>query len=415
MNMKYVIFGWGAGVAGAQLYTMNKVSFLRSRNIDVYLVYCSVSNEVPDADKVVLEPLRKIPSINVREMAIIPAYFTKRKREKVCKKILDFIDYSDGDDVFIESNDMLYSFWGELVAKKTGGRNFCFLLEGYFAPREQSQDFFRFKLSREEIAGTRKKSLEDLFAGDIQEENNCYFKAFCTNSVEKTAQADLKTILKGTSIAEYTVKIANVGRSTKPYVAYLPEEILKFAKQHPTEKILFVMIGGKEKEAPHAFDADLKSVPNLKVVFTGELFPIPETLLSAMDVCIASSGCVSVAFRAGAKTIGYLDDAEKPYGLVGYNEKEKLLLHELLEQVFFGEYCSRYNYDPNARGKCNTQVMEQEFSKQLSYMVRQRRREYYDTSQVMPKSKVYAVLARTIGRYVGLYSIYKIKNRMFGK
>ncbi len=419
--MKYLILGWGAGIAGGQLYTSNKVEYLLSNGIDTYLGYSNANSYKKDRHSdIILEPLKKIPSCNIKELSYPPSYFSSLKVKKIIKKLLSLINYKNGDEVFIESNGCEFSFWGELVAKNTKGKNFCFLLEGYFSVHNLSENFFRFKISRKEIAGTRQKSLPQLFSNfskEISDSDNKWFLAYCSNSLSDLNEFDSKRILGDIRLEDYDIKIANVGRALKPYVASLPYEIAKTASYYNDKKILFLMIGGKYEQAPESFKI-LNNITNLTVFFTGELFPMPKGLIKQMNVCTASSGCISISDKAGATVIAFDDNNPNPLGVIGYSitkypaseSEENTDLFTLLIKIIDKSYFLKYQGKTEGFSKYVDMDISEEFKNQLSYMTVKKPNEYFDTVKILPKDKVNRYFIKLFRQIFPLYYFNKLKS-----
>ena len=372
---KYVIFGWAAGIAGGQLHTAEKCKVIMKNGYDVYVIY-AVNK------KIVLPSIKKAKSICIPEISYLPSYYSSNYREKIVKKIISYINRNDYDEVFIESHDVRYSYWAELVASVIKCKHFMFCLEGYFNySSHKNMDYLKFKLSRSEIAGTRESSLYQLFGTDlITKNNNRFFQAYTGPSF-----ADVPG---GLTIQwnSYDYVIGYIGRESKPCFKGVVKGVVSFCKKHPDLKFLFFCIGCSEGSLYDKLRNESLQMNNMTVCFTGKLFPIPLEYIKKLDVCTGSSGSAGVAARNGVKTIKYFDNSEEPLGVIGYDiryfseeKKYKGNLCDLLEDILFNGFCEKFSYI-NLYAPYDLDLLEKKLFNDCLEMMCPCELEYYDTS-----------------------------------
>ena len=409
---KYIILGWCGGMGGGNIYTRNKCIVAQKLGWNPIVIHFSEKPTfIPD--------LMEYDKNRVLEMKFPPSYYTRDERLQVVNRIMRIVDPQESDVFFVESNGVRYSYWGELISKELCCKHFAFLLEFYFPWDDNYYDFFSFKHKRKELAGISKTSLQSLFGKSYfsltnNSEKDCLL-AFCTNSVE-----DIPYSL---DCSGYDIVIGNIGRSTKPYVQWASEEIVQFGNNHPDKKILFIIVGGEKgsKEDLH-IRALLKGNNNIDYQSTGFLFPIPLQLLQKIDIAIATSGCISVAQYANLKTIAFKDNERRPYGVIGYDIKEtplpsqpvtKYSLSELLDEMIFGDYFSKYDYTP-----CYPSVDYSDswltLERDTLYMLEPTSKDYFDTTKVVPKSFFRRLYIQTIGRWVPFHRVIRLIKTITG-
>ena len=402
---KYIILGWCGGMGGGNIYTRNQCIIARKLGwVPIVFHFSKKTAFISD--------LKPFDRNSVLEMMFPPCYYSKNEVKKVLNKFIRIIDPRDNDEFFVESNGVRYSYWGELIAKELRCKHFAFLVEYYFTWNDDYYDFFSFKYKRKELVGIGPSSLSTLF-GNRKEvlssvENRQSMTAFCTNSVE---EIDFHSEY---DFSSYDLVIGNIGRSTKPYVQYLSEDLVEFGKKHEDKRILFVIVGG-EKGTPEdtQIRETLKGCKNIDIYSTGFLFPISLQLLKHIDVAIATSGCIKVAQDAELVTIAYKDNDRMPYGVCGYDLKEYPLpqkpvvnykLSELLDEIIFGGFCDNYSYEPMIKPISVHEGFSQ-LEKDTFYMLEPNDLAYYDTTKVFPRSLLRKLYIKTFGKIIPLHRV----------
>ena len=129
------------GIGGWQLYCDARVIYLKDKGYDVYILYSHLGKD--DVKLKGLQEVKKINSIYASQRAYV---FTKKQVNSIVDDILKQIDYHDNDDLFIESTCIPYALWGELLARRTKGTHFSYLLHSHFENVPTAiKEFFYFK------------------------------------------------------------------------------------------------------------------------------------------------------------------------------------------------------------------------------------------------------------------------------
>lgn len=408
---KYIILGWCGGMGGGNIYTQNKCEAARLAGWTPIVIHFSKR-------EVFLESLKKYQKNQIKEMLNPPCYYTSRQQQRIVERMVSIIDPQPDEEFFVESNGVRNSYWGELLARELKCKHFAFFLEYFFPWHDDNTDFFLFKLNRKELSGISKKKMMELFGNrtDILYDDITIMHASCSNSVDDAED----TI--GVDYSKYDIIIGNIGRSSKPYVESLGPEILKFAKKHSDKRILFIIIGG-EKESLVAKQLSLlfQDAPNLDYVNTGFIFPIPQNVLKHLDVAIASAGCVGIGVRSGLKTITYADNDTLPYGVMGYDIKDRSLqlkehcglsLSDLLEGVLFESYCEKFEYKQLYDSAPTNEQTMNTLIKDIEYMTSAESKEYFDTTKIYPQKSIYKLYISTVGKIFPLSMILRFVNKI---
>ena len=401
---KYIIIGWCAGVGGGQIYTRNKCVVVRKLGYEPIVIHCSLR-------KTVILDLVGFDKNRAREIRFIPSFYSRRERERILNKLVEIVNPQENDEFFIESNDAVYSFWGELLAKRLGCKNYSFLLEYFFSRKNDDIEYFKFKAKRHELAGIMKESLPSLFGNDYKllDEENTVLSAFSTNSVEDIPiPFELDT-------SKYDVVVGNIGRITKPYVQWMSKDLCEFANEHKDKSILLLLVGGEPGTSEETrIKETLKPCRNVDVFSTGFLFPMPQKLLEKIHVATATSGCIITALKVNLVTVGYRDDDYYPSGVCGYDLKlfpppdipldKRRKLGDYLNEVLYGDFLSRYqltSYLDDGDHSARWLQLEE----QTQQMLHPCEPLYYDTTKILPRSVFKKYYIKSIGHILPIHFI----------
>lgn len=412
MSKLYIILGFKSGLSGGQIYAYNKTRYMEKQGWDV-----SVIDYITD-EKIYIPYFQKFKDNAIPELELKPGGFGKKKRNKTVDKILSIAGYRDEyDEVIIESNTTFFALWGELAARRIGAKHFAMIIDAFFTEemKKGCMNFFEFKLKRKELAGINKNALPGLFEGyrQLNENEKYYLRAFCTNSVENIEYR------KKINREDYDFVIGSVGRIDKPFVSQMTKELSVFCGRHTNKKFLIILAGGSfDKENEKNMAKTLSSISNADVEITGLIYPIPLELLKLMDVNIASSGSATVTVLEGIKTIAVLDTCADPLGVIGYSIKGRPYedyreyygkLNELLDEVLFNDYCSKYSYNTIVEKNDPDEI----FNKHINFIENSsKKEEYFETDKIKPqtlKQFIYVILSDLIGFPATKKMIKKIK------
>lgn len=387
------------GIGGTQIYVRNKLNYLRQKGWEVKVI----TTESKGMDPVVIKELFPYQEMVFPELMKNPNLYTPKEREKILDRMCQVIGEVSKDSV-IEPNFIQVTFWGELLAKRLGIRNFIFLIqEDYEIHIKNYLRFFKYKFKRGELAVNTRYALEKLFDGffEIPDGINGYLSAVCHNTVEDCK----KPMVEELPQADFT--IASIGRINKPFVVPMLEKLAEYAKQNCKYTFLFLFIGG----SPVQEDLDrlyriVDDIKNVKILITGPIFPIPLKLLSKVDAFVASAGAAKTSADAGFPTIAIDANDYEPIGIVGYTtedivhrspDKEIIPLNKLLDDIL---YTRKYSNTSLKISEVEKELAE-EFDKHMTYLESgDKHIQYYNIAKIKPTFglKVHEMCKRLKGK-----------------
>lgn len=302
-------------MGGAQMYVRNKCIFELKKASKVYVISATPG-------EIVIEDLKQYKSFIKPIFNLSPFSVSKRKRANILSRLLQEIHYCESDTIQIESNDTIISLWGELIANITNGKHFVFLLNEGFSNEERSYcDFFDFKHKRRELAGIQPLTIKELFVGykEVQE-GQCYkLLPNCTNVVDDCYHPIVETI------DDKKVNICSIGRLNKPYVKDMCIQIHKYCSSHPEKKYRVILLGDSPDKRDRKMAEDiLKKSPNIELIITGYIFPIPRQLFAKIEVFVSCAGSVWPSYYEKRPTISIDHKTNMALGIVGYNTMSSL-------------------------------------------------------------------------------------------
>lgn len=333
MEKDYIFFADTINrVGGAQLYMAAKSCFLTQQGWNVYICYHQDGN-------IFIKDLQNYSSLQCPYL-FKPSYqFLKSKRNNVVNLICDFIPNA-ANSLVIESHSRTLASWAELIAEKKGNaKHICYDLNECIKIPKPMFDFYKFKYKRHELFGIQPCSIELLFKGtgfELKYGSPClqaYGASECVSDCESSINT---TEFKG-------LIIGVVGRLEKAYVWESAKTVKDFVDLHSDQDVTLVFIGGSPKEVEiRSQIAELfKGIQNISIYYTGYLYPIPRSLVTSFNVCLASAGAASAISREGVVTISIDPRDLMANGVMGvtttsstFSEREKKSILWWLEQVY---------------------------------------------------------------------------------
>ena len=364
---KYVFLTFAvAGIGGTQIFVRNKLLFLRRQGYQVTVI----TTEPGRYEDICVEELRPHFGFITPELIKNPYLYGRKSREDILSRLSHHIDPQNGDEITIESNFIAVTLWGELLARKLHARHCIFLIqEDYRLPFPKWLRFFAFKYRRGELAANTPHALSKLFKGflDIPAGKNGALTAYCSNVVE-ACDSRFTPMIDGADFY-----IGSIGRLNKPFVLPMIGDVVEYAGRHPDKRFLLVLFGG----SPESSDVDAvtekcAASPNLHLVVTGPIFPVPKHLIEKMDVFISSAGAAATSADLGRPTIVIDAHDFEPIGVLHHTTEEMVhrdpaLPHPstgaLLDEILVGK-----KYPPQAsRLQDEPAVMERCFQEHMTY------------------------------------------------
>jgi hypothetical protein len=328
-------------MGGAQMYFRNKMLYLREHGWTVDII-CGMSKNV------IIPELREFKNL-IPELLFPQYYYSAKCQKKTIKKLAEIINDDTYEEIVIESSIIHCATWAETVANKIGAKHLIFLLqEQNNVTNKKLQDFFVFKYSRRELAGITANSLKEMFREfhSLDGRESYSLTAHC-NNVEADVPCEL---LAQIDRNKYDYIIGALSRLNKPFVPHAVSDICAYATSHPDKRYLLLWIGDAPAGSPELTTVRrmVCDSPNIELVITGYLLPVPFKLLEFCDVFISSSGSSRPCMRSGVPTITYDGNDYRPIGILGrttnhslfrdHDEPPKDLYHLLDDVLVYKKY-----------------------------------------------------------------------------
>lgn len=248
-------------------------------------------------------------------------YCFKRSIKSNLKKLVNKIPPSKY--IIIESTCIAQSTWGELLSAHLKAKHLIYLLQEDNTTSLTFKEYFSFKNRRNELAGISVKSMTSLFTswGMKDEKINILRALGCTkvtSSLPSHWEEDIKSI-------DCDFKIASIGRLDKPFVRQMIEDLYEYINHNSTQKFLIVLFGGAEDKAlEKSIQKKLDSLNNCKLIITGFIFPLPESIFPLFNLFIGSAGSSTLPTMFGSLSLSYDSKDNMPIGLVNITTSNRL-------------------------------------------------------------------------------------------
>lgn len=357
MARKYVLIGPARGIGGWQLYIDARCNQLLKRGEDLFLIYDGqVGGKI-----VKLQNIERTKKIDI--LMEEPYWYSKKYVKKQINNIIKFIGYKDGDEVFIESTSMIYSFWGELLAEVVHGQNFSYILHSYTRGKPLAwKKFFSYKYDQDLIAGQTDNTLPELFEGyrSIPKEDNRTILAAWGSPMCREREDCKEHIqyLRGLKDKGYKL-IGYFGVLRKVHFISLCDTVEKYARNHKETNFCFVVIGSSgtelELEEKRIDEINERKTANCTAYNIPELYPVPKEIFEMLDVCLGSFSSASTAALACKRTVRLQSDLNLAVqGVIGItvSEDEHWLqpvrdesVEDIFDEVIFGSNYKGYEYN----------------------------------------------------------------------
>lgn len=357
----YIILTGGIhDMGGAEMFTRNKVIFLKNNGWHVNVFYYNKGK------KILLSELKEYEDNFIPELQNGYYYFSKRQREAIISKLYKGIDKND--IVIIESQLLGLSYWAELASLRYGAKSILNCMEENIPQISYNESIFlEYKLKRNEILNGSERSYPRYFGKFLKPEYNNYVNhmvPFCSNVI---SEGDEKIDLP---IADFN--LLSIGRLNKPYIQNVIDGVKKFTTSQNNRTFNFLIIGGSpdgsvEKQIDELFDES----PNVNIVHFGYMFPIPANIIRQADVAMATANSVLVSSDLGVPTIAYSIYDFMPLGVYGYSTNNKfqrddepiVATESLLEEILV---LHKYTKDENPR--ITQKSLEEIFLPQIEFL-----------------------------------------------
>ena len=332
----YIILGTFFDMGGGQLYTKNKVNYLKEHGWKVF-VYTGRNGQL------YIDDLKEYKNNFIEELNYLPFYFNSNTVDKVLNRIINDCK-GNYEYVVVETHKQPMAIWGELIAKRINGKHILLDLDEDFKIFEDwYYPFIDFKHKRRELAGINELSLQKMFKDykTITDKENYHLFFPATNSIEETDNGLIR------NCKEADINLGTISRLDKDYLMPMMHEIVSFCRKHRDKKVnLFVVGGAKDNRYAEEIVEIGAEANNLSLHMLGYLSPIPKRLIEIVDVFIGTAASAVMTAEVGKVTIAVDTINCKPIGIMGINassttfscdEAEWDKLCDYLDYIFFEE------------------------------------------------------------------------------
>ena len=300
-----MMFGISNIVAGGPIYDANKIRFLESKGWKVVVFPI-------DSGKIYIYDLQKYNGKAYDFIKYDPFLFTKKKIETFLNNMI--LRIPKAEKIVIETGTDFTALWGELLAEKIGAKHIVFFLdEKNENINRWNAPFYEFKLKRNELASISEKSLKHIFSPfmKIDDPARYVLNAWCSNSVR-----DIPTDLIA-NFPKTDFLVGSIGRLDKGYVNDIVDSICALANAVEDKSFGLVFIGGtNDTEVVKRLQKKVAQNTNVKLFFTGYIWPIPSSIFSAFDLFVSAAGSARISADMNIATIRLDVISHKPLGFI---------------------------------------------------------------------------------------------------
>lgn len=365
MKKKYIILTSSiGGMGGAEMYTRNKILYLKNLGWETDVFYFLPQD-------IILKELKEYEGNCLPDLQYGFYYISRRQRENMIETLCRNLNTMEF--IVVESLMLNLTFWGEMIAIKTGAKHIINCMEEQIRPLSDKEiSFFEYKLKRREILNGNKQSFPRYFGNKIKADYIQYsntISPFCSNVTSDDPSISFPCL------SEANFNILSLGRLNKPYIQNMIKELIIFCRKYDNYKFNIVFIGNApDRTTEKEIGRILSTVQNIQLYMCGYMYPISEQFITQMDVAIASSNSILVTADLGIQTIAI--DANDYYaiGVYGYTTKHKLFRSEepkqsiavLLEEILIQK---KYKRNSFSYKKENHTQLETAFKPQIEYIL----------------------------------------------
>lgn len=307
---KYLLFVNNiTGIGGAQLYILRKANFVAKKGFEVYIISAKTKG-------VKFKELLDYRFLEAKEMLFTPTLFFKKRKEKIINEILDFIDYTENDEILIESHQVNPALWAEKFAEKVEAKNLVYCIGPFDSHKEIYKNFFNKKMLFNELLGCNESYIPNTF-GIIY--NNNYFNIpFNKNEIVIVSKMEDPE-------DNYDLKILTISRIEKTYIKQSILDLIDFSKLNPKLRIKYDLILSKNKGKE--YDQLAKIIENNKqgnliINLKGPVTKLTSDLFEGYTLFIGMGTAVLNAVSMGLPSLVVDYRNNKYYGFFGFDYHE---------------------------------------------------------------------------------------------
>lgn len=367
-------------IGGAEQYLYNKKNFLESQGWRV-LIFSGQHGSI------LINDLKIFERYIYTELFCAPSCFTRGAVENTINSIISDIGDCNDEECVLESVYLPSCLWAEMVASRIKARHLAFPLQEKHMYDEKAKKYLWFKYNRHELAGIAIDSVRQMLGDDsVELRDDAKISAPCTNVFDDCYDYYTKLLDEK---ADYT--FGSVGRLVKPCVPAIVEGFCSYARNHPDKRFNVVMIGGSlVKGKKEEIRKKLSSFSNIHAVMTGDVYPIPRSFASKIDVFVSTAGAANATYKEKYPTVKVNPLNGEPVGVTGldympgeknmYASSPDLSIEKCIDNAIFNRDKIRFVL---GNGDEYISRMNTEFQRQLSFLDFTDQKEYYDAELLM--------------------------------
>lgn len=405
---KYVFITMNiGGINGAEQYIYNKMNFLKDQGYQV-LIFSG------RPEKILIEGFYPYKDLIHPGLRFYPYCLKKKETETVLSWMLSAINIQPGDDCIVESSNVISALWGELLCSRLGCKHLAIIMQEKNNYQADMRAFLQFKYDRHELSGIMDHSVSNML-GDLNLplRPDARVRAFCTNVVQDCADPYSPFFDPHADIT-----FGSIGRLEKDYVLPLINSLVGFFRDHADTRYNLVLIGGcADKHRLQTIKDTLATCNNVHLVLTGNLYPIPRTLVEKVDIFVSAAGSASATYYQQRPTVKVNHLTAEPLGIMGHDilvgesnatapnpPRTSRTLVDYIQDILTSSVDIRYiqNWDDSFN-----ESMRTEFERHLHFGDEASERTYYDVFQVRYHDLKYK-LCRVVCKIIGVTTAYKI-------
>ena len=394
---KYVVFTLSiVGVGGGQLYVSNKLKYMEESGYETY-VFSALSGEI------LVSYLKETKGIIDNRFNHYPSEFPKKRVSAILDQIVRILNYSENDEMLVESTCINLSLWAELLAQKCNAKHILFSISEKNEVFPGNVDYYVFKYKRRELFTINSNTFSELYkkSSMVSEGTIPVLVAYLGIPVENYECRAIDEIDK----KDRTICI--LGRISKKYVEIAARELAHFCSAHASLTFNIIVVGGVQSKTDEEIINNIYSyyadVNNATLYYPGGLSPLPEKLFEICDLFIGGAGCAILPYRKGKLTLGMSVIDGNALGLMGYDTSSTFIPAQgnISIQQFFSDALIDYkykamNFTPAEYSFSSEEIFDshiREFNKSLND------KEYFSTFDIkLPiKKRIGAILLHYLG------------------
>ena len=367
-------------IGGAEQYLYNKSRYLESNGWRVFIFSGREG-------RILINGFEKYNDDIYPVLRYAPECFSRLEVRKTIDRIVSKIGDTGDDPCIIESDSVNRAIWAELIAKRLNAKHFAFILQEKHGYDALIKGFLRFKYERHELAGIALQSVNQMLDDDtVERRDDTRISAYCNNVVE-----DCEDRISGQLDAGVDHVFGSIGRLDKPCVPAILRGFKQYFESHPDERFELVLIGGAVYgKRQKMIREELSGCSNADLIITGNMYPIPLSLLKNIELFVSTAGSAAVTYKSYRPTVRVHPLTGEPVGVIGldfdqmeknmYDVDPELTIPGCIERALKNADSIVYKntFDDGYRER-----MDAEFKRQLSFADNNIPKAYYDEALLM--------------------------------